>query len=304
MVIKQNQNMTHNELHPVIQSWTDSDEFINSLISVAQEFSLVSTAPLIKVIFGLLLKTIKPEEFKTKLLASLPPDKQSEVLVSKLVNSSLLPIKGPLAESGIDISIIAPLDEVSAVSYTPPVLETLVENATSKSLATPLDEASVSSPLPVLEESTNLADLAEPDPLSASLNETPTVFQPAVSAPGTPTEAVMPESALVPSHIAPIYPTEITPAESVINSSFNQPPDIPVPLVSINESASINEPLSTSIPFVIHQEKPMESTVQSIQHKEELLRPLFYSKEEKRQDAPSFADLEFKPPGNNDNTSS
>ena len=133
--------MTFNELNPAIQSWIDSDEFIDSLVSVMQEFGLMSSAHLSESIINLALKTTKPEEFKAKLLASLPSDKQSEALVAKLVNSSLLPIRGPLAESGIDISVIAPLDEVNAVPYNP-------ATATSEVPATSPIEAGPVSPIP------------------------------------------------------------------------------------------------------------------------------------------------------------
>jgi hypothetical protein len=111
--------MIFSELNPTIQSWIDSDEFIDSLVSIMGEFGLLSSAPLSESVINLALKAVKPEEFKAKLLASLPPDKQNEAIVSKLVNFSLLPIKGPLAESGIDISIIAPLDEANASPYNP-----------------------------------------------------------------------------------------------------------------------------------------------------------------------------------------
>jgi len=292
-------NMTHNELHPIIQSWTDSDEFINSLVSVAQEFSLVSTALLIEAIFGLLLKNIRPEEFKSKLLSSLPPDKQSEVIVSKLVSSSLLPIKGPLAESGIDISIITPLDEASIIPYTPPVLETLVEETESEYSITPLDEADIPPSSPALVRTTNLAT---PESLIISTSEAPVSSQPIFSPPSAPTETIMiSESVSTPSSIMPIYPAKPTPSESETISSFSHSLDIPAPPISINES--INEPPSISAPFVIHQEKPMERVSQNPQHKEELLRPLFYSKEEEKQESPSFVNLEFKPPITNDKTS-
>ncbi len=291
--------MTHNELHPVIQSWTDSDEFINSLVFVAQEFSLISTTPLIEAIFGLLLKTIKPEEFKAKLLTSLPLDKQSEVIVSKLVNSSLLPIKGPLAESGIDISIIAPLDEEPVIPYLPPVLETLVEETDSEFLITPLGETNAHSSSTVLVEPTNLA---MSESLIASVDEPPASSSPTASLPSMPTDTVMaPESISPSSSSIYAYPVKSAPDESITIPSLNHVVDIPAPPISINES--INEPPPASTPFVIHQEKPIERVSQGLQHKEELLRPLFYSKEEKRQEPPSFVDLEFKPPITNDKTS-
>ncbi len=288
--------MVYNELHSIIQSWVDSDEFINSLISVAREFSLASTAPLIETIFGLLLKTMKPEEFKTNLLTSLPPDKQNEAIVSKLVHASLLPIKGPLAESGIDISVITPLDETFATPYIPPAPEATTEIITSESLPAPLDEAVIPSSI-TPEILTNSAapefsaTLLNTDPVSSysttspqnMLNETNT------SDPALISTDMPPAS----SDIMPISPVEIAPP-------FSPLPDISIEPISTNEQISANDSLSASTPFVIHQEKPIERVSPSPQHKEELLRPLFYSKEEVKQEPPSFVNLEFRPPITND----
>jgi hypothetical protein len=141
--------MTFNELNPIIQSWIDSDEFIDSLISVTHEFNLRSSAPLSEAIVSLILKTITPVEFKIKLMSSLPEGNRSDALVVKLVNLSLLPIRGPLMESGIDISMIAPLDEASAVPYDPsaaPVKPTEVKPTSPVSDSAPVSPTETSEP--------------------------------------------------------------------------------------------------------------------------------------------------------------
>ena len=292
--------MTHNKLNPIIQFWIDSDEIINSLISVAQEFSLASTAPLIETIFGLILKTIKPEEFKTSLLSSLPLDKQNEAIVSKLVHSSLLPIKGPLAESGIDISVITPLDETFATPYVPPAPETTTEIITSEHLSAPLDEAVV----PSLIAPEILTNSIAPESSAILLNINPISSYSTTSSQNTPNEINISDPALifpdippVSSDIMPVSPVEVIPP-------FSPLPDVPIKPIPTNEQISTNDSLPTSTPFVIHQEKPIARATQGSQHKEELLRPLFYSKEAERQEPPSFANLEFKPPENNDYTNS
>ena len=291
--------LSFSELHPTIQLWIDSDEFIDSLVYVMQEFAILEAAPLTDSILELILKKIKPEEFKDRLLSLLPLEKRSGAIVEKLINSSLLPIKAPLAESGIDISMIAQLDETPAVSYALPVLEALVEETKSESLITPLGEADTLPPSAVLVESTNLA---MPEPLIVSINKAPTSSHLIASLPSMPTETVIiSESITPPSNIIPIYPTKPTPNESATISSFSHSIDVSTSSASINESASINKPSIVSTPFVIHQEKPIERASQGLQHKEELLRPLFYSKEEK-QESPSFVNLEFKRPITNDDT--
>ena len=300
--------MTLNELNPIIQSWTDSDEFINSLISIVQEFTLTSTTPLIEVIFGLILKTIKPEEFKTSLLAPLPPDKQNEAIVSKLVHTSLLPIKGPLAESGIDISIITPLDETFATPYVPPAPETTVEIITSEHLPTPLDEAIVSPPItPEI-----LTNSIAPESSAALPNTAPAFPYSATSPQNTPNETNISDPSLVSTDTPPVSPdippvsSDIMPVSPVEIAAplFSPLPDVSIEPIPTNEQISTNDSLTASTPFVIHQEKPIARATQGHQHKEELLRPLFYSKEAERQEPPSFANLEFKPPENNDYTNS
>jgi len=286
------------KLHQSIQLWTNSDEFVDSLVFISQEFTLTNTTPLIEAIFGLLLKTIKPEEFKANLLASLPPDRQNEAIVSKLVHASLLPVKGPLAESGIDISIITPLDEAFSSPYIPPAPEATTEIITSESLSAPLDEAVIPSSItpeiltnPVASESSAAPPNIVPafSYLTTSsqnmLNETNT------SDPALISTDIPPAS----SDIMPISPVEIV-------SPFSPLPDISIEPISTNEQISANNSLSTSTPFVIHQEKPIERTSQDPQYKEELLKPLFYSKKEERRDPPSFVNLEFGPPMSNDNT--
>jgi len=282
--------MILNELNPIIQSWVDSDNFIDSVVSVAQEFTLLSTAPLIEVTFGLILKTIKPEEFKTSLLASLPPDKQNEAIVSSLVHASLLPIKGPLAESGIDISTIIPLDETLSSPYIPPVPEITTKISISEPLSTSLDESAIS-------PSVTPEALTSPNPsesLIVPLNEVSAFPQPVASVSSAPTKTATIESELISSDIAPAHPTE-----TATTSSFNHS-DAPSPL-PVNEHAPINNPLSSPTPFVIHKEKTIERTSQDFDHAKELLRPLFYSKQIEKEEPSSFVNLEFKPPENNDN---
>jgi len=286
--------MNFNELNPIIQSWTDSNEFIDSLVFITQEFSLVNADPLINAVFGLILKTTKPEEFKTNLLASLPPDKQNEAIVSKLVHSSLLPIKGPLAESGIDISIITPLDETFATPYIPPAPETTTEIITSESLSAPLDEAVVSPPIiPEI-----LTNSIAPELSAVPQNIDHTSYS-AISFQNTPNETNTSDPALISTDM-PSASLDIMPVSSVeITPPFNPLPDVPIEPMPTNEQISTNDSLPASAPFVIHQEKPIARATQDSQHKEELLRPLFYSKEAERQEPPSFANLEFKPPENN-----
>jgi len=283
--------MTLNQLNPTIQSWVDSDEFIDSVVSVAQEFALLSTAPLIEVTFGLMTKTIKPEEFKTSLLASLPPDKQNEAIVSKFVHALLLPIKEPLAESGIDISVIAPLDETLAVSYAPSAPETLVEKTVPESLIIPLDKTVAPAP----GEPTSLSS---PESLIVPLNNISALPESVTPIPSTPTETAVVEPGPASSDIAPTHSTETT-----TTPSFNNQSDAYSSL-PVNKNTSINDPLSASTPFVIHEEKVIERASQSFNHTKELLRPLFYYKEIEKEDTPSFVNLEFKPPENNDDKNS
>ena len=293
------------KLHQSIQLWTNSDEFVDSLVFISQEFTLTNTTPLIEAIFGLLLKTIKPEEFKANLLASLPPDRQNEAIVSKLVHASLLPVKGPLAESGIDISIITPLDETFSSPYIPPAPETTTEIVTSEHLSAPLDEV-VIPPAIAPEILTNSvasefsATLLNTDPVS-SYSSTPFQSTPSETNTSDPalistdTPPISPNTPPASSDIMPISPVEIAPL-------FSSLPDASIEPISTNEQISTNDSLPTSTPFVIHQEKPIERTSQDPQYKEELLKPLFYSKKEERRDPPSFVNLEFGPPMSNDNT--
>ena len=299
--------MTLNELNPIIQSWTDSNEFIDSLVFITQEFSLINADPLINAVFGLLLRTINPEEFKAKLLTSLPSDKQNEAIVSKLVHTSLLPIKGPLAESGIDISIITPLDETFATPYVPPAPETTAEIITSEHLPTPLDEAIVSPPItPEI-----LTNSIAPESSAALSNTAPAFSYSATSPQNTPNETNISDPSLISTDTPPVSPdippvsSDIMPVSPVeIVPPFSPLPDVPIKPMPTNNQISTNDSLPVSTPFVIHQEKPIARATQGSQHKEELLRPLFYSKEAERQEPPSFANLEFKPPENNDYTNS
>jgi len=296
--------MTLSELNPIIQSWTDSNEFIDSLVFITQEFSLINADPLIKTVFGLMLKTIKPEEFKTSLLASLPPDKQNEAIVSKLVHASLLPIKGPLVESGIDISIITPLDETFATPYIPPAPEATTEIIISESLPISLDETFIPPPI-TPEILTNSIAL---DPSAVSINTNPLSSYSTTSSQNTPNEITISDPALVSANTPPVSP-DIPPASSDIMpvspvettpTTFSPLSDAFIKSVPTNEPISANDSLPASTPFVIHQEKSIARATKEPQDKEELLRPLFYSKEAERQEPPSFANLEFKPPENSD----
>lgn len=209
--------MTFNELNPTIQSWIDSDEFIDSLVSVMQEFGLLSSAPLSESIINLALKATKPEEFKTKLLASLPPDKQSEALVAKLVNSSLLPVKGPLAESGIDISVIAPLDEANAVPYNP---------------ASSTSEAPAISPV----EAGPISPISD----AASAETTP------VSPVQSPPEPVIDES-------APLTPSFSAEAVPLVSPGTGEPANVPAPApFVIHEEKTVQQASMNS-----HKESPI-----------------------------------------------
>ena len=292
--IFQTTQLSFNQLHQNIQLWAVSDDFIDSIVAVAQEFALSSATPLIEVTFGLMLKTIKPEEFKTNLLTSLPPDKQNEAIVSKLVHSSLLPIKRPLAESGIDISIITPLDETFATPYIPPTPETTTEIITSEYLSVPLDEVAI---LPFITPET-LTNSIAPELSAVPQNIDHTSYS-AISFQNTPNETNTSDPALISTDM-PSASLDIMPVSSVeITPPFNPLPDVPIEPMPTNEQISTNDSLPASAPFVIHQEKPIARATQDSQHKEELLRPLFYSKEAERQEPPSFANLEFKPPENN-----
>ena len=241
--------MTFNELNPTIQSWIDSDEFIDSLVSVMGEFGLLSSAPLSESVISLALKTVKPEEFKAKLLASLPPDKQSEALAVRLVNLSLLPIKGPLAESGIDISIIAPLDEINAAPYNPAAAEgALIEPPVETGPISPIPESVVDdipqtggpvSPIqyplePVIDESTPLAPsfAADTAPLASPLNGELAAEPVPAPAPFVIHEEKTVQQASMNSHKeSPIRPMfysgepEARGASPVVNIEFGKPED-------------------------------------------------------------------------------
>ncbi|MFA4999280.1 MAG: hypothetical protein WC519_00945 [Parcubacteria group bacterium] len=148
--------MNFKELNSIIQQWLDSDEFIDSIVSIQGEFGLPSSAPLINTVFDLVLKNIRPEEFKDRLLSLLPQNQKNEAIVQKLVNSSLLPIKAPLTESGTDISVITPLDETSAVPFVPTPIAAPAEIPTEpEPIAPNLEEAPEPAALaPILSEST------------------------------------------------------------------------------------------------------------------------------------------------------
>ncbi|MFA5052888.1 MAG: hypothetical protein WC565_02435 [Parcubacteria group bacterium] len=152
--------MNFKELNPTIQQWMDSDGFIDSIVSVQEEFNIQSSAPLINTIFDLILKNIPSEEFRNKLLSSLPQDKQNEAVVGRLVNATLTPIRAPLAESGIDISVIAPIDE-NIAPFNPALTvssEEVPENITSPGA---LAEAQASPAVPI-EMNPVVPNLGEP----------------------------------------------------------------------------------------------------------------------------------------------
>ena len=294
--------MTLNQLNPIIESWIDSDEFIDSVISIAQEFALLSTTPLIEVTFGLITKIIKPEEFKTRLLASLPPDKQNEAIISKFVHALLLPIKEPLAESGVDISTITSLDETLSSPYVSPLPEITTEIITLESLSAPLDEIIIS-PSVAPETLTNSVSSKSS---AASINTDPTSSYSATSFQNTPNDISDPTLvSLDISNTSPVS-SDITPVSLIKTtpSPFSPSLDAPTEPIPTNEQIPTNNSHSTPIPFVIHKEKVIERTSQSLGHTKELLRPLFYSKQIEKEEPPSFANLEFKLPENNDNKNS
>ena len=169
--------MNPEELHPIIEQWINSDEFINSLVSATIEFGLESSEPLLNTSYSLLLGEIKPEEFKEKLFAALPEEKRNDELVSRLVNLSLLPVKGPLSESGIDISAICPIDESSAKPYVPAPEEEQEE------VGKPADETAVTGEVnaapetaPAVPQSEMISSLESPaaaPELPSTVTETP-----------------------------------------------------------------------------------------------------------------------------------
>jgi len=254
--------MTFNELNPTIQSWIDSDEFIDSLVSVVQEFNLQSSAPLSEAIIGLALKRITPVEFKIKLLTSLPEDKRGDALVAKLVNLSLLPVKGPLAESGIDISVIAPLDEVGVIPYDP--------NAKPKEETEEItEEAGPVSPLDELPPEGNTISPVESSPAPAA-NPVSEMNESAPTANG---------AAPVINESAPLTP----------NFDANTEP-LAAPLI---DQASASAPAPA--PFVIHEEKTVERTSASANGASPI-RPMFYSAEPEARGNTPVVNIEFGKP--------
>jgi len=275
--------MNFNELHPNIQSWLDSDEFINAIVSVVQTFALPNSSSLVSAVFDLAMKQTKPEEFKDKLFSTLPQDKQKEEVVNKLVSSTLLPISTPLAESGIDISIIVPLNEevvVPTTSANPPsqistdaLINTASPLSINENIAPTIDPISA---------------IPSPSPLSSTQEFSP---QPDV----TPASIPEPLSSPLPN-VAPILITDDTnnpliehlphPSSTVtlITPNFTHPKDSAVPNVA-------------PAPFVIYKETPIERSSSS--HKEGPLRPIFYSAEPVKQREAPTASIEFGAPAQN-----
>jgi|GEM_PF-1369242 len=254
--------MTFNELNPIIQSWIDSDEFIDSLVSVTHEFGLSSSSPLSEAVVGLILKTITPVEFKIKLLTSLPENKRGDTLVAKLVNLSLLPIKGPLAESGIDISVIAPLDEANTIPYNPN--------------AKPEEE-----PEKTAEKTGPISPLDELPPEGNAVS--PVEFSPA---PAASPASEMNESAPTANGPAPVI-NESAPLTP--NFDANTEP-LAAPLIN-QTSASAPAPA----PFVIHEEKTVEQASASANGASPI-RPMFYSAEPEARGSTPVVNIEFGKP--------
>lgn len=271
--------MNFNELHPIIQNWSESDEFIDSLVSVTTEFDLISSSPLLEAVFNLFTKEIKPEEFKEKLLASLPENERNEAIVNRLVNLSLLPIKGPLFESGIDISIIAPLDESSALPFAPVSPH---ENSAEEGALAPIEIPPISS---ITEPVISVGSPVEIEsPVSSALQNSPLPEASPVS-PSTAENLNAPLS--IPTEIiSPVPPVETLNKEEIkpeINLAASSP------LVSPNFDSSAKE----ASPFVIHQEKAIERATASDSYVNNPLRPVFYPTETETKESPSFASLEF-----------
>jgi hypothetical protein len=261
--------MNPEDIHPIIQQWIDSDEFIDSLVAVTMEFQLPDSSPVLDTIYSLIFKEVKPEEFKEKLLASLPEDKRIDAVLSKTVNLCLLPVKGHLSESGIDISVICPLDESSVKPY-----------------------------VPVPEEEEVADEIAqEPSPAPALSNAPASIEQTAESA--QPLEPVVTEETPAPTPA----PETVSPAEEDLNTlSVQLPPQViseTPPVLPSNDNQSpaplitpqFDSPVGTSAPFIIHQEKAVPQT--SASKKGNPLRPVFYSEEPASQENPSFANIQF-----------
>ncbi len=272
--------MTFNELHPTIQSWINSDEFIGSIVSVTRTFSLPSSSILINAIFDLILKIVKPEEFKTKLFASLPPDKQNENIINELVSFSLLPIKAPLLESGIDITIIAPISNATLVTSEAVTLNTSdnypTENITLNNNASLTPNTTYEAPI-------NFT------PITANTDTSPIPSSP----PAPPTQSILPTI----EETLPIATTIASP--SVIENIA--PPIASSPIIPnfVPDSISpeTNNPPIT--PFVIYEEKSIETAMSSSNHIENPLRPMFYTGESTKQESSPVANIEFRNPEDN-----
>lgn len=128
--------MEFNELSPDIQSWIDSDDFINSIVSIRKEFNLKNSAIISDAVLDLILKKIKPEKLKEELLKSVSSDNINE-LTKKITDLILAPIKEPLKASDIDISIISQIEKSPVTFPVSPV-------ALSSAQETPMPEKKLS----------------------------------------------------------------------------------------------------------------------------------------------------------------
>jgi hypothetical protein len=159
--------MEFNELLPDIQSWIDSDDFINSIVSIRKEFNLKNSAIISDAVLDLILKKIKPEKLKEELLKSVPADNIDE-LTKKITDLLLAPIKEPLKASGIDISTISQIEKSPAtLGPVSPVAPSSTQEATipEKKLPTeqiPETKLPESSPIkPVYQENAKIEPLGE-----------------------------------------------------------------------------------------------------------------------------------------------
>lgn len=100
--------MKFDELHPDVQSWIDSDEFVDSIVAIKKEFNLEQSSPLSEAALKLALKEISPENFKELLAKTISADKWNDAIPEKFAEKILLPAKNALMASGIDISGIIP----------------------------------------------------------------------------------------------------------------------------------------------------------------------------------------------------
>jgi len=272
--------MIFNELNPIIKSWLDSDEFINSIVSVTQAFKSPVSSILVNAVFNLVLKETKPEEFRAKLLATLPSNAQNDALINELFRASLIPIQSPLLESGIDITIIAPISNATLVTSEAVTLNTSdnypTENITLNNNASLTPNTTYEAPI-------NFT------PITANTDTSPIPSSP----PAPPTQSILPTI----EETLPIATTIASP--SVIENIA--PPIASSPIIPnfVPDSISpeTNNPPIT--PFVIYEEKSIETAMSSSNHIENPLRPMFYTGESTKQESSPVANIEFRNPEDN-----